>query len=201
MAQDSFAPHECQSYGAWDDFKFFFNQFALHLSEWSRFCPACTRNDKIHVELERMLWFSCAPSSGIAQRFTHLVRQILTERMIVEDASFVADLLSRVCKHLHAWFAHRDALTVGDRPAAGAVLPHQHLHRRLRQGGYRLQAQDDPHPHRWTNVCPKLCILCADPHKRGLGLCTFILSLGVILCHTLRCVSSRRPRSFTRPLT
>jgi hypothetical protein len=36
----------------------------------------------------------------------------------------------------------------------------------------------------WTQVCAELCILCVDPHKRGLW--TLILSLGVILCHTLR---------------
>jgi hypothetical protein len=30
----------------------------------------------------------------------------------------------------------------------------------------------------------ELGVLCADPHKRCL--CTYIVSLGVILCHTLR---------------
>jgi hypothetical protein len=36
----------------------------------------------------------------------------------------------------------------------------------------------------WTDVCDDLGVICADPHKRGL--CTFILCLGIILCHTFR---------------
>jgi hypothetical protein len=39
-------------------------------------------------------------------------------------------------------------------------------------------------PEIWTETCAELCIECAAAHKRSLG--TFILSLGVILCHTLR---------------
>jgi hypothetical protein len=36
----------------------------------------------------------------------------------------------------------------------------------------------------WTDTCDDLGIICADPHKRGLG--TFILCFGIVLCHTFR---------------
>jgi hypothetical protein len=35
----------------------------------------------------------------------------------------------------------------------------------------------------WTELCAELCVLCAAVHKRGL--CTYIVSLGVIISHTL----------------
>jgi hypothetical protein len=38
----------------------------------------------------------------------------------------------------------------------------------------------------WMEMCAELGVLCADPHKRSL--CTFILLLGVVPCHTLCCV-------------
>jgi hypothetical protein len=64
----------------------------------------------ICVALEHALCFGCAPLSSLAQRFTHLVRQVVTERMIAEDAPFVVGLLSRAWTHLSTWFAPRDAL-------------------------------------------------------------------------------------------
>jgi hypothetical protein len=36
----------------------------------------------------------------------------------------------------------------------------------------------------WTELCAELCDRCAAAHKQGI--CTYIVSLGVILCHTLR---------------
>jgi hypothetical protein len=95
MALDGFAPHKYLAFLACDDFKAFFNQFALHPSEWSRFCLAFLRGGDLCVASERVLGFGCAPSSGIAQRFAHLVRKIVTERMIAADAPFVAELRRR----------------------------------------------------------------------------------------------------------
>jgi hypothetical protein len=69
------------------------------------------RHGHIYVASELVLGFGCAPSSSIAQCFAHLVRQIVSERMIAEDVPFVADLCPRAGPHLCAWFAHRDALT------------------------------------------------------------------------------------------
>jgi hypothetical protein len=111
MALDGFAPHEYLAYLACDDFKAFFNQFALHPSEWSRFCLTFLRGGDLYVASERVLGFGCAPSSGIAQRFAHLVRRIVTERMIAADAPFIADLRRRAGKHLRAWFTQQDALS------------------------------------------------------------------------------------------
>jgi hypothetical protein len=111
MALDGFAPDEYHAYLACDDFKAFFNQFVLHPSEWSRFCLAFLRDGDLYVASESVLGFGCAPSSGIAQRFAHLVRKIVTERMIAADAPFVTDLRRRAGKHLCAWFAQRDALS------------------------------------------------------------------------------------------
>jgi hypothetical protein len=111
MRKDGFAPHEHQAHFACDDFKAFFNQFSLHVSEWSRFCLAFLREGDIYVAAELMLGFGCAPSSGIAQRFAHLVRQVVSERMAAQEVPFVADLRRRAGPHVRAWFAHRDALT------------------------------------------------------------------------------------------
>jgi hypothetical protein len=111
MRKDGFAPHEYQAYFACYVFKAFFNQFSLHPSEWSRFCLAVLQAGYIYVAAELVLSFGCAPSSGIAQRFAHLVRQVVTERIAAEDAPFVADLRRRARPHVRAWFAHRDALT------------------------------------------------------------------------------------------
>jgi hypothetical protein len=36
----------------------------------------------------------------------------------------------------------------------------------------------------WTDTCDELGIICGDRHKRCLG--TFVLCLGIILCHTFR---------------
>jgi hypothetical protein len=36
----------------------------------------------------------------------------------------------------------------------------------------------------WTEVCAELGMECPAPHKGGL--CSFVLSLCIILCHTLR---------------
>jgi hypothetical protein len=100
MALNGFAPHEYLAYLTCDDFKAFFNQFALHPSEWSCFCLAFLRGWDLYVASVRVLCFGCAPSSGIAQRVAHLVRQIVTERMIAADTPFVADLRRLACKHL-----------------------------------------------------------------------------------------------------
>jgi hypothetical protein len=110
MRKDNFAPHEYQTFLACDDIKAFFNQFTLHPSERSRFCLTLLRDGDLYVAAELVLCFGCA-SSGIAQRFAHLVRQIVSERMAAEDAPFVADLRRRAGPHVRAWFAIRDALT------------------------------------------------------------------------------------------
>jgi hypothetical protein len=111
MALDGFAPDEYLPYLACDDFKAFFNQFVLHPSERSRFCLAFLRDGDLYVASERVRGFGCAPSSGMSQRFAHLVRKIVTEHMIAANAPFVADLRRRASKHLRAWFAQRDALS------------------------------------------------------------------------------------------
>jgi hypothetical protein len=49
MRKDGFAPHEYQAYFACDDFKAFFNQFSLHLSEWSPFCLAFLQEGDMYV--------------------------------------------------------------------------------------------------------------------------------------------------------
>jgi hypothetical protein len=92
MRKDGFAQHKYQAYFACDDFKAFFNQFSLHPSEWIRFCLVFLREGDIYVAAELVLCFGCAPLSGIAQRFAHLVSQIVSERMAAEDAPFVVDL-------------------------------------------------------------------------------------------------------------
>jgi hypothetical protein len=183
MRRDGFAPHEYQAYFACDNFKAFFNQFSLHPSEWSRFCLAFLRDGDIYVAAELVLGFGCAPSSGIAQRFAHLVRQVVSERMAAEDAPFVADLRSRAGLHVSAWFAHRDALTavtgieqallffisIYTDDSCESVVGCARMLRFLRN---------------WTWTCLEFGILCAAAHKRSLG--THVISLGVILCHILR---------------
>jgi hypothetical protein len=101
----------CRVYAACDDFKAFFHQFGLHTSELSRFLLTLLRDGRIHVASERVLGFGCAPSSGIAQRFAHLVREVVTARMIVADAEAMAELRVRAGPHVRAWFARRNALT------------------------------------------------------------------------------------------
>jgi hypothetical protein len=189
MRKDGFAPHEYQAYFACDDFKAFFNQLSLHPSEWSRFCLAFLRAGNIFVAAELLLGFGCAPSSGIAQRFAHLVRQVVTERMAAEDAPFVANLRRRAGPHVRAWFTHRDALTAAtgieqallffisiytDDSCESAVGCARML-RFLRN---------------WTRTCLDFGILCAAAHKRRLG--THVVCLCVILCHILRGVPGRQ---------
>jgi hypothetical protein len=130
-----------------------------------------------------VLGFGCAPSSGIAQRFAHLVRQVVSECIAAESAPFVADLRRRAGPHVRAWFAHRNALTAAtgieqallffisiytDDSCESAVGCARML-RFLRN---------------WTWTCLEFGILCAAAHKRSLG--THVVSLGVILCHVLR---------------
>jgi hypothetical protein len=130
-----------------------------------------------------VLGFGGAPSSGIAQRFAHIVCQVFSERMAAEDAPFVEDLSSRAGAHIRARFSHRDALPAEtgieqallfcisictDDSCKSAVGCARMLHF-LRN---------------WTEVCLELCILCAAAHKRGLG--TYVGSLCTILCNTLR---------------
>jgi hypothetical protein len=149
----------------------------------SRFCLAFLRAGDIYVASELVLCFRCAPSSGIAQRFAHLVRQIVAERMAAEDAPFVADLRRRAWPHVRAWFAHRDALTAETRieqaqlffisiytdDSCKSAVGCARMLRFLRN---------------WTRTCLELCILCAAAHKQSL--CTHVVSLGVILCRVLR---------------
>jgi hypothetical protein len=92
MEADGEPPEVCRVYAACDDFKDFFHQFGLHTSELSCFLLTLLRDGRIHVASERVLGFGCAPSSGIAQRFAHLVRELVTARMIVADAEAMAEL-------------------------------------------------------------------------------------------------------------
>jgi hypothetical protein len=172
MELDGFAPHEYLAYLACDDFKAFFNQFSLHPSEWSRFCLAFLRGGDLFVASQRVLCFGCAPSSGIVQRFAHLVRQIVTERMIAAGAPFVADLCSLVGKHLSAWFALPNALSA-ETSWLQALFFHISIYTddsgQGAVGCARMQRFDEI----WTEVCKELGIQSAMPHKRGLG--TFAL--------------------------
>jgi hypothetical protein len=183
MRKDGFAPHEYRAYFGCDDFKAFFNQFALHPSEWSRFCLAFLRGGDLYVASERVLWFGCAPSSGIAQRFAHLVCQVVCKRMAAEDAPFVADLRRWAGPHVRAWFAHRDALTAqtGIEQALLFVLS---IYTDDSLESVVGCARMLRFQRIWAETCAEFGIICAEAHKRGLG--THVLSLGVILCHVMR---------------
>jgi hypothetical protein len=183
MALDGFAPDKYLAYLACDDFKAFFNQFVLHPSEWSRFCLAFLCDGDLYVASERVLGFGCAPSSGIAQRFAYLVRTIVTERMIATNALFVADLRRRAGKHLLAWFAQRDALSA-ETGLPQALFFHISIYTDDAGQGAVGCARMKRFLEVWTVTCEELGIECAAAHKRSLG--TFVLSLCVVLCHTLR---------------
>jgi hypothetical protein len=182
MALDGFAPHEYLAYIACEDFKAFFNQFVLHPSEWSSFCLAFLRDGDLYIASERVLCFGCAPSSGIAQRFAHLVRSIVTERMIAADAPFVADIRRRAGTHLRAWFAQRDALSA-ETGRLQALFFHISIYTDDAGQGAVGCARMELFLKIWTEACAELCIECAAEHKRSL--CTFALNLSVILCLNL----------------
>jgi hypothetical protein len=107
MALDGFAPHEYLAYLACDDFKAFFNQFALHrrsgaASAWPppRRGPLPGLRARPLLRLRAVEWHRAAVRPPRVQ-----------DRMITADATFVADLCRRAGKHLRAWFAQRDALS------------------------------------------------------------------------------------------
>jgi hypothetical protein len=130
-----------------------------------------------------VLGFGCAPSSGIAQRFAHLVREVVTTRMIAADAEAMVELRARAGQHTRAWFARRDALTaLTGRPQAllFTISIYTDDSAKNAVGCVRMLVFIIT----WTDTCDDLGIICADPHKRGLGL--LILCLGIILCHTFR---------------
>jgi hypothetical protein len=185
MRKDNFALHEYQTFLTCDDFSAFFNQFTLHPSERSRFCLTFLRDGDLYVAAKLVLGFGCTPSSGIAQRFTHLVRQIVSERMAAEDVRFVADLRRLAGPHVRAWFAIRDALTA-ETGVEQALLFCINIYTDDSCKGAVGCARMLRFLRIWTKTCLELYILCAAAHKRGL--CTYVGSLGVILCHTLRCV-------------
>jgi hypothetical protein len=177
-------PEVCRVYAACDEFKAFFHQCCLHTSELSSFLLTLLRDGLIHVASERVLGFGCAPSSGIAQRFAHLVREVVTARMLVADTEAMAELRARAGPHMRAWFARRDALTaLTGRPQAllFAISIYTDDSAQNAVGCVRMVV----FVITWTDTCDDLGIICADPHKRG-GLVTFILCLGIVLCHTFR---------------
>jgi hypothetical protein len=154
---------------------------SVHTSELSRFLLTLLHDDRIHVASERVLGFGCAPSSGIAQRFAHLVREVVTARMIVADEEAMAELRARTGPHMRTWFARRDALTARTgrpQPLLFAISIYTNDLAQNAVGCVRMVV----FVIAWTDTCDELGIICADPHKRGLG--TFILCLGIILCHT-----------------
>jgi hypothetical protein len=183
MRKDGFAPHEYQTFLACDDIKAFFNQFTLHPSERSRFCLTFLRESDLYVAAELVLGFGCAPSSGIAQRFAHLVRQIVSERMAAKDAPFMADLRRWAWPHVRVWFAHRGALTA-ETGIERALLFFININTDESLKSAVACARMLRFLCNWTWTCLELSILCVAAHKRGLS--TYIWSLGVILCHTLR---------------
>jgi hypothetical protein len=103
--------------------------------------------------------------------------------MIAADAPFVADLRRRAGKHLRAWFVQRDALSAETgRPQA--LFLHVGIYTDDAGQGAVGCMRMKRFVRIWTATCEELGIECAAAHKRSLG--TFILSLGVVLCHTLR---------------
>jgi hypothetical protein len=183
MALDGFTPDEYFAYLACDDFKAFFNQFTLHPSEWSRFCLAFLCDWDLYVASERVLGFCCAPSSGIVQRFAHLVREMVTECMIAADAPFVAGLRSWACTHLRTWFAQQDALS-SETSHPQVLFFHIGIYTDDAGKGAVNCARMQRFIAIWTETCEVLGIECAAAHKQSLG--TFVLSLCVVLCHRLR---------------
>jgi hypothetical protein len=119
---------------------------------------------------EHVLGFGCALSSGIAQRVTHLVRQIVTERMIALDEPFVTELLKNAGKHMRAWFTRRDAVTATT-CGQQALLFQVSIYTDDSNKGAVCCARMIHLITMWTDVCAELGVLCADPHERGLGSC------------------------------
>jgi hypothetical protein len=115
------------------------------------------------VASERVLGFGCSPSSGIVQHFPHLVRKIVTERMIAADAPFVADLSQRGGRHLCAWFAQHDALSA----ATGwpqALFFHIGIYTDDAGKGAAGCARMKCFVKVLTAMCEELCIECTAAH-------------------------------------
>jgi hypothetical protein len=144
---------------------------------------AFLRDGDIYVAAELVLGFRCTPSSGTAQRFAHLVRQIVSERMAAEDAPSVAELHRQGRKARPRLVRAPDALTAEtgiERALLFCISIYTDDSCKSAVGCARMLR----FLRNWTKVCLELRILCAAAHKRGLG--THVGSLGVILCHTLR---------------
>jgi hypothetical protein len=103
--------------------------------------------------------------------------------MVSADAGAMAELRANAGPHMRAWFARRDALTARTgRPQA--LLFTIMIYTDDSEGNAVGCERMVTFVVVWTDTCDDLGILCADSHKRCLG--TFVLWLGVILCHTFR---------------
>jgi hypothetical protein len=130
-----------------------------------------------------VLGFGCAPSSGIAQRLAHLIREVVTARMIVANADAMAELRARAGPHMRVWCARCDALTAKtgrQQVLLFAISIYTDDSAKNAVGCARMVVFIVT----WMDTCDDFGVICSGPHKRSL--CTFILCLGIILCHTFR---------------
>jgi hypothetical protein len=83
---------------------------------------------------------------------------------------------------MRAWFARRDALTAATRRQQELLFHVSIYTDDLNKGAIGCARIIRLIMCRPTFA--RSCVLCTAPHKRGL--CTYILSLSITLCHTLR---------------
>ncbi|MGA0134817.1 MAG: hypothetical protein ACO3ND_10740, partial [Opitutales bacterium] len=97
-----------------DDFKWFFNQLALHPSQWhlSTFLwLSSLEEDRVPVHvIEYVLGFGLRPSSNVAQRFAEAIMWLLRRRVDKDEAAFRA---ADPDPAHQAFFAERAALGPG----------------------------------------------------------------------------------------